>query len=254
MTAAENPTSTGKAMSARIASGARERGFTYLGLIILLAVIGLAGAASLKIGSLLQRAAAEQELLDIGAAFSDALQSYAAATPPNQPQQPASLQELLKDPRFPFVRRHLRKLFVDPITGKAEWGIVHLGGGETGPVLGVYSLSQAQPLKIGNFDARFQGFDGRRHLSEWKFMANGQGAQPKPASAPAQAGASLFDPAPVAPPESAPQTPAGAPEPPVQAEPAAAPAPEPPPEPETPPVPPEPPPAQDEAAASQVGR
>ena len=64
----------------------RQSGFTYLGLIILVAILGLVGAAGLKMGSLLQRQIAEQELLDIGAQFSDALYSYAAATPPGQPQ------------------------------------------------------------------------------------------------------------------------------------------------------------------------
>ncbi|MEF9927501.1 MAG: type II secretion system protein, partial [Massilia sp.] len=100
----------------------RQAGFTYLGLIIFVTIIGLVGAATLKIGALLQRAAAEEELLDIGAAFSAALDSYAAATPQGASPYPPSLKELLKDPRVPGVRRHLRKIFVDPLTGKAEWG------------------------------------------------------------------------------------------------------------------------------------
>ncbi len=158
----------------------RQRGFTYLGLIILLAVIALVGAAGLKMGSVLQRAAAEQELLDIGAAFSDALGSYAAATPKGQPPQPPSLQDLLKDPRFPDTRRHLRKLFVDPITGSSEWGIMRLGGQDRGGVIGVYSLSQAKPFKQANFDARFQNFENKVHLSDWKFTATGQGAVAPP--------------------------------------------------------------------------
>ena len=87
----------------------KQRGFTYLGLIILVAIIGLVGAAGLKASSLLRRAAAEEELLETGAAFSDALASYAAVTPPGQPPQPPTLQELLRDPRSPTVRRHLRK-------------------------------------------------------------------------------------------------------------------------------------------------
>ena len=147
----------------------RQRGFTYLSVIILVAVLALVGAAGLKMGSVLQRSAAEQELLDIGAQFSDALQSYASATPAGQPPQPPSLKELLKDPRFPVIRRHLRKLFVDPITGKAEWGIDYVSG--TTGVLGVHSLSQAKPVKIGNFETRFRAFEGKEHLSEWKFMA-----------------------------------------------------------------------------------
>jgi type II secretory pathway pseudopilin PulG len=151
----------------------RQRGFTYLGLLILVTIIGLAGAASLKVDALLRRAQAEKELLEVGAAFSEALRSYAAATPRGYPTQPPGLQDLLKDPRLPAVRRHLRKVFVDPVTGKAEWGIVYAG--EHTGVLAIYSLSNAQPLKLANFDARFQGFENRKHLSDWKFTANGQG-------------------------------------------------------------------------------
>jgi type II secretory pathway pseudopilin PulG len=149
-----------------------EAGFTYLGLIIFVTVIGMVGAATLKVGSLLQRAEAENELLELGAEFSAALRSYAAATPKGQPNQPTSLQQLLRDPRFPNPRRHLRRIFVDPITGKAEWGLVSAGEGT--PILGVYSLSQAQPLKIAGFDARFVSFENKKHLSDWKFAANGQ--------------------------------------------------------------------------------
>lgn len=151
----------------------RQQGFTYLGLIILITVIGLVGAMTLKADALLRRAAAEEELLEIGAEFSVALQSYAAATPRGQPTQPASLELLLRDPRFPQPRRHLRKIFVDPVTGKAEWGVVYANG-EKG-VVAVYSLSQAKPLKIGNFDARFANFAGKKHISDWKFTAAGQG-------------------------------------------------------------------------------
>lgn len=170
----------------------RQRGFTYLGLIILVAILGLVGAAGLKMGSLLQRQAAEQELLDIGAQFSDALYSYAAATPPGQPQQPPTLAALLRDPRFPQVRRHLRKLFVDPVTGRAEWGLLYQPGSQG--IIGVHSLSQAAPLKVGNFEARYAGFEGKTHLSEWQFMMP---AQPAPPPGAAQAPGS--DGAPAAP-------------------------------------------------------
>lgn len=160
----------------------RQGGFTYLGLVILLAILGLVAAAGLKMGTLLQRAAAEEELLEIGAQFSEALRSYAAATPRGQPQQPPSLQELLKDPRFPNPRRHLRKIFIDPVTGKAEWGIVWLG--DKVGVIGVYSLSEARPLKVANFDIRFQNMENKEKISDWKFgMAGGEGVQPAVAAA-----------------------------------------------------------------------
>jgi len=173
-------------MAGRMRTGSggprRDGGFTYFGVIILVFIIGLVTAATLKVGALMQRRAAEIELLAIGAQFSDALQSYAAATPAGQPQQPASLNELLRDPRFPAIRRHLRKVFVDPVTGKAEWGILYLSG-QSG-VIGVYSLSPAKPLKIGNFDERFKGFERKEHLSDWKFVTAGQTVMtPQPGTA-----------------------------------------------------------------------
>jgi type II secretory pathway pseudopilin PulG len=165
----------------------RSDGFTYVGLIIFVAIIALVGAAGLKFGAIMQRRAAELALLDIGAQFGAALRSYADATPPGQPTQPPSLKDLLKDPRFPNTRRHLRKIFVDPVTGKAEWGIVYVSG--TVGVTAVYSLSNAKPIKIGNFDARFPNFDNKAHLSDWKFTMAGQAAvlAPTPAAAGAQA-------------------------------------------------------------------
>lgn len=151
-----------------------DAGFTYVGLVIFVAILGLVGAATLKVDSLLRRVAAEQELLEIGAEYSEALRSYAAATPRGYPTAPPTMRELLKDPRFPGTRRHLRKIYVDPVTGRQEWGFVYQGD-KTG-VLAVYSLSQAQPLKQANFDARFQNFENKQHLSEWKFTAAGTGA------------------------------------------------------------------------------
>jgi type II secretory pathway pseudopilin PulG len=200
----------------------RSGGFTYLSLIILVAIIGLVSASALKLGSVLQRSRAEQELLDIGAAFGDALQSYANATPAGFPPQPPSLKELLKDPRFPTVRRHLRKVFVDPMTGKAEWGITYLG--DKVGVLAVYSLSDAKPVKIGNFPQRFQGLAGKQKISEWRFAASGgtlpvpgQNQQPgavevKPSLTPGSS------PAPVPPPPDAPPAPEPPPPPPPEEE------------------------------------
>jgi len=156
----------------------RQGGFTYLGLIVFVFIIGLVGAATLKVEALLRRAQLERELLDTGMQFGLALDSYAAATPRGQPRAPMRLEDLLRDQRFPNPRRHLRKLFIDPVTGKAEWGLVRAG--EAGPILGVHSLSQATPLKQANFEPYFAGFENREHLAEWKFMAKETGTQVPP--------------------------------------------------------------------------
>ncbi len=189
MIATANPTPTGRPVSLHARRRARGRGFTYVGLIILVAIIGLIGATTLKLGALLQRRAAEDALLEVGNAFSVALKSYADASLPGQRKQPATLEELLRDPRFPGTRRHLRSIYPDPVTGTGEWGLVRAL--DKVGIVAVYSLSDAAPIKVGNFDSRFQQLDNKLHLSEWKFAMAGGAAAPTlaaptvPAPAPA---------------------------------------------------------------------
>lgn len=147
-------------------------GFTYVGLIVLVTIIGLVGAAALRADVLLRRAAAEQELLGIGMAFIGALDSYAAVTPEGQSQQPSALQDLLVDRRSPVVRRHLRKIPLDPVTGQPGWGIIY--SSDRAGIIGVHSLSQAKPFKRANFEAPFQNFENKERLSDWEFVASAQ--------------------------------------------------------------------------------
>lgn len=142
-------------------------GFTYIGVLILIAIIGLVSTATLYVGKIQQRRAAEEELLNIGLEFRQALIAYANSTPFGFSRSPSSLQDLLKDPRFPAARRYLRKLYVDPMTGKAEWATVRTIDGRG--IIGVYSLSAQQPAKIGNFPAELAAFGGRTSYREWKF-------------------------------------------------------------------------------------
>ena len=74
---------------------------------------------------------------------------------------PQSLEQLLVDKRYPMPVRHLRRLYVDPMTGAADWAVVEAPGGG---VMGVYSRSEAAPRKTGNFllkDAEFEGAELR---------------------------------------------------------------------------------------------
>ena len=153
--------------SASAAVMRRIKGFTYVGLLIAIAILALICTTSLQAGSALQRHAAEEELLEIGAEFRAALTSYANATPAGQSRLPASLNDLLLDPRYPTVRRHLRDLRPDPITGKEQWGTIEAGGG----IVAIFSLSDSRPLKIDGFDEPFGDFKGKTSYREWRFSA-----------------------------------------------------------------------------------
>jgi hypothetical protein len=117
----------------------------------------------------MQRRAAEQSLLAIGAEFRSALISYASATPPGFSFTPTSIQDLLRDPRYPnFIRRHLRKLYVDPLTSQQEWGMIKSIDG--GGIIGFYSLSTAKPIKVDHFELAFEKFKGAVSYRDWVFQ------------------------------------------------------------------------------------
>ena len=155
--------------SSQVCRSLQYQGFAYLSLLISIAIIGVAAAATLQLGSILQRRAAEEELLAIGNEFRRALISYSSATPAGQPSVPPTLQALLKDPRYPNIRRHLRKLYFDPLTGSQQWGTVMSIDGKG--IVGIYSLSTAKPIKIGNFDLAYQYFEDKTSYADWVFMA-----------------------------------------------------------------------------------
>jgi type II secretory pathway pseudopilin PulG len=145
----------------------RERGFTYFAVLFLIAVTALASSGAAMLWHTVQQREKERELLAVGAEFRRAIARYLAATPSGRPQYPRSLEDLTRDPRVPGVARHLRRVYVDPITGNAEWGIVRA---PDGGVLGVYSLSAARPLKLSGFAPTDQAFEGAERYSDWKFV------------------------------------------------------------------------------------
>ncbi len=145
----------------------KNEGLAYLSLLIVIALLAIAALASLQLGIAIQRREAEEELLWIGQQFKEALTSYANATPPNAKPSPTSLQELLKDTRTSIVRRHLRKIYVDPITHQSEWGLIHDVDGIS--IVGVHSLSNEVPIKKVGFSEAFRHLENQESYRDWRF-------------------------------------------------------------------------------------
>ncbi len=76
------------------------------------------------------------------------------------------LKDLLKDPRSMAKVRFLRRLYLDPITGK-EWTVIK---DPTRGIIGVASSSDAEPLRKGGFPEEFKEFEGKTKYSEWQFV------------------------------------------------------------------------------------
>ena len=157
-------------------AGAPQRGFTYLTLLFAVAFMGAGLAAASSLWHTAQMREKERELLYVGNQYRKAIEAYYT----QGKQYPRELVQLLRDQRVPGVRRYLRKLYRDPMTGKNEWGLVKA---PDGGIAGVYSLSEQVPFKQAEFPKDLAEFTGKTKYSDWKFAYMPQG---KPGAAPPQ--------------------------------------------------------------------
>lgn len=165
-----------------MASGSStQRGFSYLFVLMLIALIGLGLAAA---GSLWQtdaRRAREADLLFVGDQYRQAIRSYYELDP-GQPKLPQTLDDLTGDNRRPAPVRHLRRAYRDPMTGRE---FVLIREPDTQGILGVHSAASGEPLKTAGFTAEYDAFTNAASYSEWRFVFTpATTAEPGPAVAP----------------------------------------------------------------------
>ncbi len=129
-------------------------GFTYIGLLIAVVFFGMGSVGAARLLASTERAEREDELLFVGNQFRQAIRSYFQSGPVTG-KYPSTLEDLLLDPRSPTPRRHLRRLFIDPISGKADWALVLA---PEGGIMGVHSRSDREPLKRANFEPENSNF------------------------------------------------------------------------------------------------
>ncbi|MFP5381171.1 MAG: type II secretion system protein [Gammaproteobacteria bacterium] len=143
-------------------------GFTLLGLLFVIAALGVGMAALGTVWHTAAQREKERELLFAGDQYRRAIQSFwQVPLPQDTPRRlPRSIDELLQDPRFPHTVRHLRRAWRDPMTGEAEWG---LQKDPEGGILAVYSLADSEPLKRANFSAAYLHFAEAATYRDWVF-------------------------------------------------------------------------------------
>ncbi len=142
-------------------------GFTYVFVLLLVAVLGVGLAATGQLWHTAMKRERERELLFIGREMRRALDMYYDSSPGIK-RYPTSLEALVEDRRYPAVRRYLRRVYRDPMTATARWGLVKTADGS---IVGVYSLSTEQPLKTDNFAPEEEAFTGKTKYSDWIFRA-----------------------------------------------------------------------------------
>jgi type II secretory pathway pseudopilin PulG len=142
-------------------------GFTYLGVLCGVVIMGIALASIGTVWTTHARREKEADLLFAGGQFRSAIMRYQLANPKVGDGYPKTLEMLLEDPNAPNVRRFLRRIYVDPMTGKAEWGLLR---SPSGGIIGVYSLSQATPIKTANFPDYLTSSEAAKTYADWKFV------------------------------------------------------------------------------------
>jgi type II secretory pathway pseudopilin PulG len=137
-----------------------------LTILLFVLMTTLAAGSMVKLYQTQTQREKEEQLLFVGDQYRRAISSYYNTMPAGSARTPpASLEVLLNDVRFPTPLQHLRRLYPDPMTGKADWELVMAAGG----VVGVRSRSVQEPFKTAGFTPMYQSFEGKTRYADWVF-------------------------------------------------------------------------------------
>src|SRR5471030_3556272 len=145
----------------------RERGFSYLIVMFLVAAVSIISVRALRNTMTTERREKEAQLLLVGQVYRTAIVNYYQNSPGSNKTYPPELSALLLDQRSTRISRPLRKLFRDPITGSTDWGVVR---SDSGGVMGVYSLSTQLPFKKNGFPPELGSFVNAASYQQWRFV------------------------------------------------------------------------------------
>jgi len=143
-----------------------QRGSALLLVLLAVVVLGIGiGIAGTSWSSIVQRSK-EQELFWRGDQIRKAIESYYNVKHGGAPGLlPSSLDDLVKDPRSLQTRRHLRKVYIDPMTGE-EFELIKEGQ----RIKGVKSSSTKTPFRQEGFPEEYSTFEGATSYDKWEFV------------------------------------------------------------------------------------
>lgn len=145
----------------------QQGGVVLLAALIFLIITTLGASALIDLQRTHSQRAKEAELLFVGDQFRRAIKSYYSSIPPGKSRAlPRSLDDLLEDPRFSMPVRHLRRLYLDPMTGQADWVLIQGAGG----ILGVHSRSTVSTFKKRDFPIQYREFQDKETYADWVFV------------------------------------------------------------------------------------
>lgn len=142
---------------------------TYFWFLLLVVVMALGIGKLLDVQSSVARRIKEDELIRVGQLYREAIRQYYLSSPNGAYQYPERLEDLLRDPRHVVVRRYLRRLYQDPITGQPFLTVPS----KTGGIGGVYSASLSKPFKKHPTNVVLE-IAHPQHYSDWLFIYQGE--------------------------------------------------------------------------------
>jgi len=152
----------------------RQRGYTYLLVLFLVAGLGLITAGVGQTWQARAQREKEAELIAVGVEMARALLHYHDRSPEGAKSWPENLAVLLEDRRFPTPQRHLRRIYRDPMTLKSEWGLERVGG----RIVGIYSLSEKKPFRQSGLPPELgEGVSSVESYRQWVFRPQSDATQ-----------------------------------------------------------------------------
>lgn len=153
-----------------MACGRRARpgqaGFTYLFVLMLIALIGMGLAAAGTLWHTESQRMREAELLIIGDQYRQAIRSFYEHDQ-TVPRLPRSIDELLEDNRLGTTARHLRRAYRDPFTGDA-FALISMPDSQG--IAGVHSRGTGRPFRRAGFAPRDEAFANAASYADWHFV------------------------------------------------------------------------------------
>jgi len=143
------------------ARGSAQAGFTYLGILAAIILMGLLLTAAARVWT-----QTEQRERETSCCCRDSIRMAIAAYYAHGSRYPNALQDLLEDNRSPVPVRYLRRIYLDPMTNSADWKLCSPRGRHQG----VYSGSGITPIKRANFPIIDISFADTDCYCAWQFV------------------------------------------------------------------------------------
>lgn len=141
-------------------------GFALMAALVAVAIAAAGSLAALRYGAAQQQREKEAWLLFVGQEYRVALERYAAAGKGTPARGPRELEDLLVDRRGSTPLHHLRRLYPDPMTGRADWVLLR---DASGGISALHSNSSRATMRRSGFGASEKGFENATTYRGWVF-------------------------------------------------------------------------------------